>query len=124
MRIRQGAPGVSCSPAMKPSLSQRWMVEGATLEDLGGAGDRRPARRRAARRAAGGAGCFQVAAQAADDDLGGEALAGGGAAALAVEDAGDRGVVVVDGEAAEQRDRVLVGADRGLVAWAAGRRVR
>ena len=29
-RIRQGAPGVSCSPAMNPSLSQRWMVDGAT----------------------------------------------------------------------------------------------
>src|SRR5215212_6880106 len=54
-----------------------------------------------------------VAAQAADDDLG-EPLAGGGAAALAVEDPGDRGVVVVRGEPGEQRDRVLVGADRGL----------
>ena len=29
-RIRQGAPGVSCSPAMNPSASQRWSVEGAT----------------------------------------------------------------------------------------------
>src|SRR5580693_5852281 len=26
-RMRQGAPGVNCSPPMKPSLSQRWMVE-------------------------------------------------------------------------------------------------
>src|SRR4051812_2756601 len=51
-----------------------------------------------------------VAAQSADDDRG-EALAGGAAAALAVEDAGDRGVVVVNGEPFEQRDRVLVGAD-------------
>ena len=56
-----------------------------------------------------------VAAQAADDDLG-ESLAGGGAAALAVEDPGDRAVVVVDGEPPEEFDRVLVGADRGLVA--------
>ena len=46
----------------------------------------------------------------------GEPLAGGGAAALAVEDPGDRGVVVVGGEPFEQRDRVLVGADR----WAGG----
>jgi hypothetical protein len=29
-RIRQGAPGVSCSPGMMPSLSQRCRVEGAT----------------------------------------------------------------------------------------------
>jgi hypothetical protein len=29
-RMRQGAPGVSCSPAMIPSLSQRCKVEGAT----------------------------------------------------------------------------------------------
>ena len=26
-RMRQGAPGVNCSPPMKPSLSHRWMVE-------------------------------------------------------------------------------------------------
>ena len=30
MRIRQGAPGVICSPSMNPSLSQRWTVEVAT----------------------------------------------------------------------------------------------
>jgi len=30
MRMRHGAPGVSCSAAMKPSLSQRCIVEGAT----------------------------------------------------------------------------------------------
>src|SRR6516165_2240669 len=29
-RIRQGAPGVGCSPAIMPSLSKRWMVDGAT----------------------------------------------------------------------------------------------
>ena len=29
-RICQGAPGVTCSPAMTPSLMRRWMVEGAT----------------------------------------------------------------------------------------------
>src|SRR5215211_838927 len=58
-------------------------------------------------------GDLAIAAQAADDDHG-EPLAGGAAAALAVEDAGDRGVVVVGGEALQQRDRVLVGADRGL----------
>jgi len=57
-----------------------------------------------------------VAAQPADDDRG-EPLAGGGAAALAVEDPGDLPVVVVGGEACQQRDRVLVGADGRLVAW-------
>jgi hypothetical protein len=30
MRMRHGAPGVSCSAAMKPSFNQRWTVEGAT----------------------------------------------------------------------------------------------
>ena len=60
-------------------------------------------------------GDLAVAAQAADDDRG-EPLAGGGAAALAVEDPGDRAVVVVGGEPSEQLDRVLVGADR----WAGG----
>ena len=54
-----------------------------------------------------------VAAQAADDDRG-EPLAAGGAAALAVEDPGDRAVVVVDGEPLDQLDRVLVGADARL----------
>src|SRR6516225_5739260 len=29
-RMRQGAPGVICSPAMKPALSRRWIVDGAT----------------------------------------------------------------------------------------------
>jgi hypothetical protein len=35
---------------------------------------------------------------------------------LAVEDPGDRRVVLVDGEPLKQRDRVLVGADLRLVA--------
>ncbi|MGH3266840.1 MAG: hypothetical protein ACRDNS_33225, partial [Trebonia sp.] len=52
-----------------------------------------------------------VAAQGADDDLG-EALTDRGAAALAVEDPSDGRVVVAGGEPGEQRDRVLVGADR------------
>ena len=30
MRMRHGAPGVSCSAAMKPSFNHRWTVEGAT----------------------------------------------------------------------------------------------
>jgi hypothetical protein len=29
-RMRQGAPGVICSPATKPSFSRRWIVDGAT----------------------------------------------------------------------------------------------
>ena len=37
-RIRQGAPGVSCSPAMNPSASQRCSVEGAKPELVGGVG--------------------------------------------------------------------------------------
>src|SRR5436190_1584451 len=84
------------------------------VKDLGGAGDRDQF-------AVGRRGGLLVARDLAvgaqaGDDLRGEALAGGRAAALAVEDPGDRGVVVVGGEAPEQRDRVLVGADRGLAA--------
>src|SRR5919109_957464 len=88
---------------------------GRDLEDLGGAGDRQEL---AVGRVAGWlvARDLPVAAQAGDD-LGGESLSGGRAAALAVEDSGDRGVVVVDGEPTHQRDGVVVGADRGLVSW-------
>src|SRR5918996_1277464 len=49
------------------------------------------------------------------DDGGGEPLAGGAAPTLAVQDAGDGGVGVVDGEPAQQLDGVLVGAGGGLV---------
>ena len=37
-RMRQGAPGVSCSPAMNPSASQRCRVDGARPEFGGGVG--------------------------------------------------------------------------------------
>ncbi len=47
---------------------------------------------------------------------GGEGQAAGGAPALPVEDPGDRRVGVVDSEAADEVDGVLVGADRGLAA--------
>ena len=48
----------------------------------------------------------------AGHDRGGEGLAAGAAATLPVEDPGDGRVGVVHGEAAEQGDGVLVGADR------------
>ena len=97
---------------MNPAWSQRYRVEAATPSCVGGLADgEQLAVGRFGRRLVGGD--VAVAAQAADDDRG-EPLAGGGAAALAVEDPGDRGVVVVGGEPREQRDRVLVGADRGL----------
>jgi hypothetical protein len=35
--MRQGAPGVICSPATKPSLSQRSRVDGA-MSELAGSG--------------------------------------------------------------------------------------
>ena len=87
---------------------------GGDAEDLGGLGDRE----QLAVGWLGGrlvGGDAAVAAKTADDDRG-EPLAGRGAASLAVEDPGDRRVGVVDGEPFEQRDRVLVGADRRLVA--------
>jgi hypothetical protein len=93
---------------LKPAVERRCR----DAEDVGGLADREQlAVGRLGRRPVGGDGA--VAAQSADDDRG-EALAGGGAAALAAEDAGDGGVVVVGREPAEERDRVLVGADRGL----------
>src|SRR6266545_679876 len=52
-----------------------------------------------------------VVAQALHD-RGGEAQAAGAAAALAVEDPGDDGIGVVGRQPADQRDGVLVGADR------------
>ncbi len=60
------------------------------------------------------AGDAPVVAEALDDG-GGEALAGGAAPALAVQDAGDGGVGVVDGEPSQQGDGVFVGAVGGLV---------
>ena len=44
----------------------------------------------------------------------GEPLAGGGAAALAVEDPGDRGVVVVDGEPLSS---AMVSSSVRIVGW-------
>jgi len=35
MRMRQGAPGVTCSPPINPSLSHRSSVEAATAQLLG-----------------------------------------------------------------------------------------
>src|SRR4029077_14238534 len=37
MRMRQGAPGVTCSPGTRPSLSQRCRVDGATVSDIAAA---------------------------------------------------------------------------------------
>ena len=54
-----------------------------------------------------------VAAQAADDDRG-EPLTGGGASALAVEDPGDRAVVVVDGEPLSSS---IVSSSVRIVGW-------
>ena len=49
----------------------------------------------------------------AADPVGREAFAAGGLSALAVEDSGDGGVGVVDGQSPDQFDRALLGADRG-----------
>ena len=54
-----------------------------------------------------------VTSQAADDDFG-ETLTCRRASSLAVEDSSDPAIVVVTGEALDQCDRVVIGADRGL----------
>ena len=113
-RIRHGAPGVSCC-AGDESVAQHAVQGGwRDAEDVSCAADREQF---SVGRVFGGlvGGDAAVAAQPADDDRG-EPLAARGAATLAVEDPGDRRVVVVDGEPLEQRDRVLVGANAGLVA--------
>ena len=107
-RIRQGAPGVSCSPAMNPSPSQRCRVEGAEPELVGGVGH---GEQFSFVRVVGGwvAGDFLVVAQRLDP-TGGERQSAGGAAVLPVEDVRDHRVGVVGGQAADQVDGVLVGA--------------
>ena len=107
-RIRQGAPGVSCSPAMNPSPSQRCRVEAARPSSFGGVGH---GEQFSYLWVVVGlvAGDFVVVAQRLDP-TGGERQSAGGAAALPVEDVRDRRVGVVDGEATQQVDGVLVGA--------------
>ena len=113
-RIRHGAPGVSCSPAMNPSFSQRCTVEGtrpsslavsATCEQFSFLGV-----------AAGPAAGNVVAEPQCLDSSGGVGQSFGGAPVLPVEDAGDLGVGVVDGQPADQVDGVLVCADLGGLA--------
>jgi hypothetical protein len=101
-RMRQGALGVVCSPGSSPSLSQRrivnvetpsclaasWIVTSSVFGSGGGAAGM-PARKRALHARAG------------------ERQAGSGASALTVEDRGDLLVGVMDGESADQVDRVL-----------------
>lgn len=82
-------------------------------EFAGGIGDRHQvAVGRVGRRLV--AGDVPVVAQTVDA-VAGEPFAGGGPAPLAVEDPGDGGVGVVDRQATEQGDGVLVGADREWV---------
>ena len=57
-----------------------------------------------------------MGAQAADA-IDGERQAGDGGALLAVEHAGNDGVWVIHGQAANQGDGVLVGAHRGRPSW-------
>ena len=111
-RIRQGAPGVSCSPADEPVVEPAVDGGGGDAELFGGSCDGEQfAVGWVAGRLVGGD--VAVAAQAADDDCG-ESLAGGGAAALAVEDPGDRAVVVVDGEPLSS---AIVSSSVRIVGW-------
>src|SRR5690349_7728719 len=109
-RIRQGAPGVGCSPAIMPSLSKRWIVDGATPSTTAaflivssspsgpqGVGSKREY-------PSGGAGCRRGRREAMTICRG---------PLLPIENAGDHTIGVMGGEPAQQRDRVLVGADGG-----------
>ena len=122
-RMRQGAPGVICSPAMNPSLSQRCRVDGASPRSPAARATVSSSPSGGVGRSAGGRGCSSERRRL-DTIWAVNRQSAGGAAALPVEDPGDRRVGVVDGEAAHQVDGVLVGADRGLVACAAGRPAR
>ena len=101
------APGVSCSPAMNPSPSQRCRVEGARPSSL--AASVTVSSSASCGSSVGVAGDFVVVAQRLDP-TGGERQAAGGVATLPVEDVCDRRVGVVGGEAAHEVDGVLVGA--------------
>ena len=110
-RMRQGAPGVSCSPAMMPSLSRRWMVEGATPSAT--AAFLMVSSSPSAQAAVGSKqGIFQCRRRL-PTRLALEAMAVGRPASLPIEDAGDHGVGIMDGQPAHERDRVLIGAYRG-----------
>ena len=112
-RIRHGRAGCVLFAGDEPVAQHAVQRGGRDAEDVGRAADREQL---SVGRVFGGlvGGDAAVAAQAADDDRG-EPLAARGAATLAVEDPGDRRVVVVDSEPLEQRDRVLFGADARLV---------
>src|SRR5215469_2872929 len=104
------APGVSWSPAIMPSLSRRWIVDGATPSTT------------AAR-------LIVISSPSGTSAIGskqgmpqwrrrlptrpGEAMTVHRGPPLTIEDAGDHTVGVMRGEPAQQRDRVLVGADGG-----------
>src|SRR5215472_15883627 len=104
-----------CSPPMKPSLSQRWMVEVAvprtaaaclTVSNALGEGSWRLEARD-----------VPMPPQTADM-VGSKAVTVSGLTILTVEDTGDDGVWVISGQTANEGDCVLVGAhDRRFLAW-------
>ena len=112
-RMRHGAPGVSCSPAMKPSPSQRCTVEGTTPRIFAASAMVASSPSVASRD--GRAGGSSRGAQAVDP-VGGEALARwrcavpGGSRCPAIVASSDSGR-----RADAELDRVLVGAHRWLV---------
>jgi len=115
-RMRQGAPGVNCSPPMKPSLSQRWMVEVAV--------PRTAAACLNSQQLALGEGSGRLEARDVPlppqtaDMVGGKAVTVSSMTILTVEDTGDDGVWVISGQTANEGDCVLVGAhDCQFLAW-------
>ena len=109
-RIRHGAPGVICSPVMKPSVIQRCRVGGGSFSSAA-----------ASTMVNSGSlfwlvwtsGWWQGDVPVVPQDLdpsGGEGQSCCGGTVLPVEDAGDLGVGVVHGQSPDQVDGVLVGA--------------
>jgi hypothetical protein len=94
----QGAPGVSCSPAIMPSLSKRWMVDGATPSTTAAflIVSSSPSGRTGHRLEAGNT---PVAAQIADA-AGSEAMTICRGPLLPIEDAGDHTIGVMGREPA------------------------
>jgi hypothetical protein len=104
IRIRHGAPGVICSPAIRPSFSQR-----CSVEDDRGRRDRHDVAFRS----------LQLALETRDapagpqirDAVGLEPMAARGGLALSIENARDGSVRVKCGEAAHEVQRLLIGSD-------------
>ena len=116
MRISHGAPGVGCSAGMKPSSIQRSTVPGVQVEDFGGFADGHWLTAPRFGRS-GSAGDATIVTQALNMP-GSEAVSRDRATLLAIENAGDDAIGMMDGQTADEVDGFFIGSPRRWVgAW-------